>query len=472
MAGGVVGGVSEVWWWLRMLLRGAWSPVGMLLVAAVGLAAVLLGDASLLRWLLVPGAVLVAGLVWSRYWSGSWSRWVGGPVDRRSRAARVRREWPELMAGCGLGRPSPAGVDVPRLERLFWDPAGNLHAGVGLLVGQVVGDVDGASEQLRVAVGALGGRVVPSEDWTGCELVWRFDDHMRTPFARDCQEAPPSDVLDVWRVGRAEDGSPLDVPLRVSTLTGGSTGAGKGSVMWNLIAALAPASAVGLVELVGVDLKGGMELGLAPEVFGRYARTPAEAVAVLEDEAARCLVRAESLAGVARSHTPTVAAPLVVVVIDELAALVAYGTDKDLIRRGEQALSTLLTIGRAPGWFVYAFVQDPRKETIRMRHLFTQAIGLRLRERDEACMVLGDQAVKAGALCHQISRSTPGVGFVVGEDGRPVRFRAAHVSDEEIRDLAVRFPARDRRPIVIPADPEAARPGRTPRVRRLEVVTE
>ena len=95
---------------------------------------------------------------------------------------------------------------------------------------------------------------------------------------------------------------------------------------------------------------------------------------------------------------------------------------------------------------MFAFLQDPRKETVKMRHLFGQSLGLRLRDREEVAMVLGDGAVQAGAWCHKIPRSTPGVGFVLGEDGRPVRVRAGYVSDDMIRDCAARFPRRPAAP--------------------------
>ncbi len=42
------------------------------------------------------------------------------------------------------------------------------------------------------------------------------------------------------------------------------------------------------------------------------------------------------------------------------------------------------------GYLVFAFLQDPRKETVRMRHLFPLSMGLRLRDRDEVAMVLTD----------------------------------------------------------------------------------
>lgn len=156
--------------------------------------------------------------------------------------------------------------------------------------------------------------------------------------------------------------------------------------------------------------------------------------------------------------------PWVFVVVDELAALVAYQTDRDLLRSAEAALSLILSQGRAVGFYVFGFLQDPRKDTVKMRHLFPQSFGLRLRDREEVAMVLSDGAMAAGAACHKISRSTPGVGYVLGEDNQPIRVRAGYVSDQMIRGCAARFPATNPRPVVVAeGDPDAVRRRRAPR---------
>lgn len=94
-----------------------------------------------------------------------------------------------------------------------------------------------------------------------------------------------------------------------------------------------------------------------------------------------------------------------------------------------------------------------------MRHLFPQTLGLRLKEREEVAMVLGEGAIAAGAACHKIPRSTPGVGFVINEeDGRPVKVRAGYVSDQMIRTCARRFAAPEQQPIIIPEPDQASRP--------------
>ena len=151
-----------------------------------------------------------------------------------------------------------------------------------------------------------------------------------------------------------------------------------------------PGEPGGLVQLHGIDLKGGMELSMGRPLFTRYAQSAEYAVALLADDARSLQERAERLSGRTRQHTPDATEPLVVIVIDELAALIAYQPDRELTRRAEAALAQILSQGRSVGFLIFAFLQDPRKETIRMRHLFVQAIGLRLRDREEVAVVLGE----------------------------------------------------------------------------------
>ena len=366
----------------------------------------------------------------------------------------------------GRARPRPVAVGPP----------GAAAPHPAAAVGQTVEDVEHVADRLRTAAGAHRLRVVPNPARTGCELVCAFGDPLAQPFTTPVPE-PVAAVVPVPErpvLGRTEDGDPWTVDLRVCTLTAGSSGSGKGSVMWGLMLALAPAVRAGLVEVHGVDLKGGMELGLGRPLFARYADRPDQAVQLLEDAVTACEARASRLAGLSRLHVASTAEPLVMVLIDELATLTAYLPDRDLLRRGEAALARLCSIGRAPGFVVWGFLQDPRKETIKARHLFTQTIGLRLRDREEVAMILGDGALNAGAACHQVSRATPGVGYALDETGRLTRVRAGWVHDDTIRHVAATFPAPRQQPVVLPdpADsPGSPRPRsprsstRTPRAR-------
>jgi DNA segregation ATPase FtsK/SpoIIIE, S-DNA-T family len=155
-------------------------------------------------------------------------------------------------------------------------------------------------------------------------------------------------------------------------LVAGATGSGKGSVLWSTIAGLAPAVRAGSVRLCVIDPKGGMELGRGAPLFAAFAHDHIEAalgllralVTVMQERAAR-------LRGRTRLHTPSTAEPLLVVIIDELASLTAYSTDRKVRSEIEQLLGLLLSQGRAVGVTVIAAAQDPAKDTLPVRQLFT-----------------------------------------------------------------------------------------------------
>ncbi|WP_260428425.1 hypothetical protein [Micromonospora globispora] len=161
---------------------------------------------------------------------------------------------------------------------------------------------------------------------------------------------------------------------------------------------------------------------------------------LIEEAAAVARDRAGKLRGRTRQHTPTPDEPLIVLVIDELANLTAYLTDRQLKDRIKAALSILLSQGRAVGVHVVAAIQDPRKEVLPFRDLFPTRIGLRLAEAAQVDLVLGDGMRDRGALCDRIPQSLPGVGFVVIDgDPTPMRVRFSYLSDDEIRDMAATY---------------------------------
>lgn len=102
--------------------------------------------------------------------------------------------------------------------------------------------------------------------------------------------------------------------------------------------------------------------------------------------------------------------------------------------------ASILGISRAAplGIVVTAFLQDPRKEVLPMRGLFTQTIALRLRSRDEVTTVLGEGLTDA-APAHRISPETPGTSYVVAEDGSAMRVRADYWTDTQTRTTAGRY---------------------------------
>jgi S-DNA-T family DNA segregation ATPase FtsK/SpoIIIE len=150
--------------------------------------------------------------------------------------------------------------------------------------------------------------------------------------------------------------------------------------------------------------------------------------------------RAQGLRGTTRLHKPTVSEPLIVLIVDEIASLTAYIGDRKVRSEVEQLLGLLLSQGRAVGVSVIAAVQDPSKEVLPIRQLFSIRIGMRMTETSQTTMVLGTAARDAGAVCDQIPTATPGVAYVC-QDGsaEPMRVRAFHVTDEDIDYLTANF---------------------------------
>jgi len=433
----------------RMVAAAAWSVRRSLrLLRWVHRA---LAVAAVAGWLLHrPALVAESGgieavlLLWPRLHGRSWR----AVVERWHTRRWFTLRWESIAGQVGLSvhRPSktagvPATSVVPRLVRVrVSGPVVRLW--VRLPGGLTVADVERAAPRLAVAANVP--RVLVDPDGhAGARLTLTVQDLLGHPFASTVPDPDSVDVSQVPKavpVGRVEDGSPWLVPVGPSAVVAGASGSGKGSVLWGLVLALGPWVRAGSVRLHGIDLKGGMELLLGRDLFSTMATTPEDAVALLEWLAEQCVDRTGALAGRVRSHTPTVAEPLHLLIVDELAAVTAYLPDRQLRDRADRALSILLSQGRAPAFVVWAFLQDPRKDVVPQRGLFQLTIGLRLRDTSEVAMVFGDGALIDLAPCHRITRHAQGTGYALPEDGgNPVRVRAGYTDDATIRAASVRF---------------------------------
>jgi DNA segregation ATPase FtsK/SpoIIIE-like protein len=124
---------------------------------------------------------------------------------------------------------------------------------------------------------------------------------------------------------------------------------------------------------------------------------------MLEAAVEQMQARATQFAGKHREHTPTTEHPFIVILVDEVAFLTAYLSDRAIRHRIKAALATLTTQGRAVGYGVIAALQDPRKEVMSIRNLFPDRIAMRLDEPEQVDMVLGDGARDRGASADLIS---------------------------------------------------------------------
>ncbi|MFT8178382.1 cell division protein FtsK [Mycobacteroides chelonae] len=322
--------------------------------------------------------------------------------------------------------PKLLGTDVSRTT---------LRLTVRARMGQTVEDLERAVPAIRDAAGAHSARsVVVSPGTLRIELV------MREQLSTTGHATPPTSVATARvTLGRWENGSAWTLPLSGRhTLTVGCSGAGKGSIFWGIAGGLGPSVAAGVVHLVGIDLKYGIELSVGSGLFTKIATTEADAVETLAALEKLMNKRGNAMAGRTREHSPSKASPLVVLLIDELAGVTAYMSDPALRKEAAASLSRILTKGRALGIVVAAFLQDPRKEVLPMRGLFTQTVALRLRSRDEVTMVLGDGMADV-APAHRISPDKPGTGYVIAEDGQVTKVRADFWSDEQIRSTAKQY---------------------------------
>ncbi|MET9313633.1 FtsK/SpoIIIE domain-containing protein [Kribbella sp. NPDC003505] len=280
-------------------------------------------------------------------------------------------------------------------------------------------------------------------------MLWFLtNDPLREVVAPIPATDPPN--LQALDVARREDGLMFRLRLLYThLLVAGATGAGKGSVLWSIIAALAPGIRSGLVQLWVLDPKGGMELALGRRLFHRfcYGSDPAmdgasdaeyeEAFAtLLEDLVAIMRRRQGKLRGLSRLLKPSRDEPFIVLIADELASLTAYVTDPAMKKRIAKAFSLLLSQGRAVGITVVGALQDPRKEVLPFRDLFPTRLALRMAEAEQVRLVLADGARERGARCDQIPETLPGVGYVaVDGETEPIRVRFSHITDEDIADL-------------------------------------
>jgi len=398
---------------------------------------------------LICAIVCSAGYAgWAWLQPGSFRAWVTEPVRRRWLTwSRYTRTWESTCTLHGLTATLGGRTLTPTLRTVTIGKTTDVLA-VRIVTGQSVADWHKQSDALAAAWRA--DRISITATSPGeLRITLMRADVLAEPIVLP-MPAPATPVdLALVRVGITETRHWWQVPLLGHhVLIAGATGAGKGSVLWSLIAGIAPAVKTGLVRLCVIDPKGGMELGAGAPLFTVFTHDATDTTLELLRQLVTVMhARANRLRGHTRLHTPTTSEPLFVAVIDEIAALTAYVTDRKVRTEVEQLLGLLLSQGRAVGISVVAAVQDPAKDTLPVRQLFTVRIGLRLTEATQTTMVLGQGARDAGAECDRIPDTTPGVGYMmVDGTAHAQRVRAFHVTDHDITALASRFRRTARRP--------------------------
>jgi len=374
---------------------------------------------------LSAGLLVAAGLAgWSQLHPTSFAQVVLWRVLAAWRAAAVyRRLWQPAMITAPLYARVEGTLYLPRLVSLRCTGGVDV-ARVRMLPGMTLENWANAGPQLAQTFGVLDCRVrsVPGRVHD-LDLWFLRSDPLTTPVQPFITPTSCGGLdLSALPVALGEDGLVHRVRLLgTHLLVVGATSSGKGSVIWSLIASLAPGIRDGLVQIWAIDPKGGMELASGAGLFFRFVYGDPDTASTNEST---------------DRGGGYVAEPLVVVIIDELASLTSYVIDRDAKKRITAALSLLLSQGRAVGVTVVGALQDPRKDVVSMRDLFPTRILLRVTEPEHVSLTLGQGARERGARADQIHETTPGVAYI-GQDGlaEAVRVRFTHITDHHIHSL-------------------------------------
>ncbi|WP_019808778.1 FtsK/SpoIIIE domain-containing protein [Saccharomonospora halophila] len=407
-------------------LELGWTPTGGVLGgAALGLCAWYRGHPdSFDRW----------AAPWLRAWRRRWVRYVGA-------------RWRNIVRACDLYETHRrTGEELfPRLLRVRSATANVETLYVRIVPGQHARQFEAKLPELTEALKAERVAVERVKPLVIALVVQR-----REPFTEviDTPAMPrDTDAVDLTGVYVGDDEYGEDVRLSLlgqHTFVAGATGSGKNSVPAGLLRGVAPAIRDGLVRVWICDPKQLEFSALAP-IAHRYATDPAECRELIEDfvEDMRATQRTVSERG-GRKITPSPETPVNLLVLDELGALLAYG-ERSVASEIKRFLALVGSQGRATGHSMLGLVQEPTKDTVPVRELFTVRLCLRVTDRGHVDMVLGDGARVRGALADEIPNvpETAGIGYMVRQRTRtPVRLRTAYVDDDELTEL-VEFASAD-----------------------------
>jgi S-DNA-T family DNA segregation ATPase FtsK/SpoIIIE len=180
------------------------------------------------------------------------------------------------------------------------------------------------------------------------------------------------------------------------------------------------------VVIWGVDLKGGMELQPWAACIGRLATTSGQATGLFKDAVTELERRAAQMAGQGkRAWEPAPHEPALVIVMDEYA---------EMPEEAHEYADSVARLGRAVAVSLIAATQRPSQQAMgkgAVRSQMDIRICLRVRERRDVDLILGQGALNAGWHAHQLTQ--PGAFLISSpEHTTPERHRAYLITDDQI----------------------------------------
>ena len=379
--------------------------------------------------------------------------WRRDDVDRVLRNLRELR-WISACSAAGLERRvrhhALVGDDivedlyVPEVTAIHRVPRG-LEVTIRSLPSMSPAETAKAAERLGSALGASVTAEPSPDDAAGVVLTVVVGPdslaEVREYPVADAASAPVGSAL----VGITVTGEQWMIPIIGGhTLVVGMTGAGKGSLLGGIAVGMTPQIQARRIKMYGIDLKGGVEQEAYKQIFEKRARTYAEAVDLLTEINALLDDRLELMRrdGV-KDAKLCPAYPGIVVMIDE-AAMLTYAADSTKEEKSvDRNLRAILTRGRAASISVVAALQDPRKDALRARDLFTSRIIMASSGVADSLMVVNREQWEMGTRPEELY-GMPGSAYattMVARDGKlttpknPQRVRAFLVDDATLNGL-------------------------------------
>lgn len=396
------------------------------------LAAIFLTGSLAFGTALGAGGFLLLSQLWFRKAGHATCGRVPTVHDLRKFAAqrhKVVRRWELACDSAKLG--GKGGRSCPTLRKVRPAEHGGLVAWTNLrAVGHSVQDAHKGAHRLAEVLGAKS--VTVTERGTGiAQLDIRWTDPLRKVLPlRNMPIAAPGRLA----YGVREDGeTAADIDYGRGVLVAGSTGGGKSSILWSLIA---DANRQRLpLRIYASDMKK-MELKAMRDALGQhgtldlraYENTLAGTETMIAAAAKAMAVRQHELTG--RKWTPSERSPLTVILLDEILML------KRILNNGtDSPLGEIAYTGRAAGYVIWGATQTAvLAELGRVRDLLPQRITTMTVNAANTDAILGDGSTSNGATAHLIEK--PGLGFSKAEnERRPSPFRGAMVTDHDIRSI-------------------------------------
>ncbi len=384
-------------------------------------------------------------------------------VRRSLDSSRTKRKWGIAVQHCGFKHPIP----VSKVTRV---PAG-YRARVRVGHGISFKEVEMRREHLAASMGirelvvsrdaqnAATGTVtlvttdlladVAGAAWPGAPdeprraprvRAYRPDDEPpRNRFVEPDDPGPPppggTSLWDPIPIGIDEHGNPVYITLpERSLLVGGIPGSGKSIFLSMPLARAALDPTVKLFLVDGKEVELHMWEGCAEEA----AYSIEEAIALLGILQRRMQERLKALRTANLQKVERDGGmPLYALFIDELALFTA-NPDTKLAKEFTGLLIDIAQRGRAAGIVPVMATQKPEGRVVdtNLRDLLAYRLAYCCSSPQASDTILGSNMASQGYNAQSIPIGTPGVGFLLAEDGIPRRIRTYHNNNEAIRGYA------------------------------------